>query len=526
MRAINKIVKVLFSVLVLVSLACSSTVTGVVKGPDGSPFMGAFVQAQDRTTKITTNVLSAKDGRYRLELSAGTYDLRIKIRGYRAEPRPQVSLKASQDESIDWTLQTAPIRWSDLSLYEGKQLLPEGKGKDILDRRCFQCHSFETRMAGVQRDEDGWKQAIHYMRTAMHYRLAGLSDENADTLVSYLNSVWGVDSKVPRAVGDLPAFKALVRPTGPDALNIIYVTYELPGPNRMPFSAAPAKDGKVWIPYFGDANKIARLDPRTAEVEEFPVPFQGTAGIHSAVGANDGTAWLAEQGSNRVGKWDPKTRQITEYQDAYLPGKEGLQQGGRKHTTRVDPAGMVWTTGGPLTRLNPETGKFARFEEVPSAYGIVIDQKGDPWFAEYTATGKIGKVDHETGKVTKYDPPTPKSYPRRIDVDSDGAIWFAEWNAGKIARFDPNTQAFKEYPLPGPSPTPYAFIIDRKHRLWYSSEEEDIVGCLDPATGKVVEYPFPYSENTMREFFLDGQGRVWFGSPSNNKVGYFYLAGE
>ena len=55
--------------------------------------------------------------------------------------------------------------------------------------------------------------------------------------------------------------------------------------------------------------------------------------------------------------------QITEYQDAYLPGKEGIEDGGSKHTVRIDPTGKVWTSGVPLTRFDPETGKFARFVE-------------------------------------------------------------------------------------------------------------------------------------------------------------------
>ena len=72
-------------------------------------------------------------------------------------------------------------------------------------------------------------------------------------------------------------------------------------------------------------------------------------------------------------------------------------------------------------------------------------------------TGKIGKVDPDTGKVTKYTVPTPDAWPRRIQVADDGTIWFAEFGespstltqTGKIAHFDPKTETFKEYTLPG-----------------------------------------------------------------------------
>ena len=68
--------------------------------------------------------------------------------------------------------------------------------------------------------------------------------------------------------------------------------------------------------------------------------------------------------------------------------------------------------------------------------------------------------------------------------------------------------------------------LDRNHDVWYSSEYLDEVGRLNTTTGKVTEYPFPHSEITSREYFLDAQGRMWYATPSNNKVGYFYLAGQ
>jgi len=48
-----------------ISTADAATITGTVKGPDGQPFRGAFVQARNAKTKITVNVLSDNQGRYR-----------------------------------------------------------------------------------------------------------------------------------------------------------------------------------------------------------------------------------------------------------------------------------------------------------------------------------------------------------------------------------------------------------------------------------------------------------------------------
>jgi virginiamycin B lyase len=513
------------------SVTFGATVSGTVKGPEGAPFKGAFVQAQNTANRMLFSVLSDKDGHYRIEgLPAGDYQLQIRAPGFRTDPRKGVTLTADQNASYDFALQKGMVRWNDLSQYQGERLFPAAAGKDILTGRCFACHAFQTRMASVVRDQDGWRDRVNYMHESMHFFLDGLgaplNEQNAASVAAYINSLFGEESVLPKSPAELPAYKDTVRRFGDEAMKIAYVEYDLPGPNRMPWSAAPDKNGNFWLPYYGKANKIGRLDPRTAEVQEYTVPNITTAAIHSAVPAPDGSVWLSEQGSNKLGRWDPATQKITEYQDAYVAGKEGVVSGGSKHTVRVDAQGRVWATGGPLTMFDPKTQKFTRFEEVPTAYGIALDADGNCWFAEFTQNGKIGRVDAKTLKITKWAPPTPDARPRRIQVDSDGTILFAEFLAGKLGHFDPKAEVIKEFPLPGPVATPYALGIDKNHNVWYSSEQLDVVGRLDPSSGHVTEFPFPQSENTMREFFLDSQGRMWFGTPANNKVGYFYLAGN
>jgi virginiamycin B lyase len=519
------------------SLALGATVTGMVKAPDGAPFRGAFVQAQNSTTKIMISVLSDKQGRYRIEnLPAGQYQLQVRAVGYRADPRASVNLSADQNVSYEFPLLKDMVRWNDLSQYQGVKLFPDAqgntvlKGKEILAGRCFACHGFETRMASVKRDKNGWTDRVNYMRGAMHFFLDSaqpFTDQNAEDVTTYIDLLFGENSVLPPSPADMPGYKNLVRSFGDDAMKIVYVEYQVPAPNRMPWSAVPDKDGNFWMPYYGAANRIGRLDPKTGAVQEYRVPNQGTAAIHSAVPAADGSVWLTEQGANKLGRWDPLTKTITEYQDSYLPGKEGVTRGGQKHTLRVDRQGRVWATGTPLTMFDPKMGKFTQILEVPTAYGLALDKDDNLWFAEYTKDGKIGKVDAKTLHVTKWAIPTVDARPRRIVIDTDGTVWFAEFRTGGIGRFDPKTETFKEYPLPGPAleVTPYALGIDKDHTIWYSSEHLDVIGNLDPKTGHVTEYPFPQSENTMREFFADAQGRMWFGSPANNKVGYFYIAG-
>ena len=515
--------------LLMIPPCRGASVTGVVNGPDGAPFMGAFIEAQNAKSKITVIVLSDKQGRYRIpDLPAGDYRVQIRSVGFRADPRAGVTLRADQNASFDFALQKVAVRWNEISFYQAMQLWPPDKGKDLLAGHCSICHEFQSRMASVTRDEDGWRDRIAFMREAMHFSIflgPHFSDQDASDVAAYLTRLFGPDSILPKSPADMPGYQKTLRPFSSEAMNIVYVEYEMPGPSRMPFSAAPDQNGDLWIPDFGVANKITRLDPKTGEMQDFPVPNIGTAGIHSAVPAADGSVWIAEQGSNKLGKWDPATQKITEYQDPYVPGKEGIEDGGSKHTVRIDRSGKVWVSGVPLVRFDPETTKFTHFIEGEYAYDAKTDKNGDGWFTS-PLVNKIGKVDARTLKVTQWTPPTVNSYPRRMEITPDGAVWFGEFIGGNMARFDPQTHTFKEYRLPGPDPSPYALGVDADGDIWYDSHYMDEIGRFDPRTGKVIEYPFPHFEIAMREFFRDAQGRMWYGTPPNNKVGYFYLSGK
>src|SRR5579862_5211419 len=100
----------------------AATVSGTVKDPDGAPFQGAFVQAQNTKTRMTFMALSDQQGHYRVEkLPAGEYQLQIKATGFRGDPRNGVTLQADQNASFDFAMQKAPVRWNEISIYQAKK---------------------------------------------------------------------------------------------------------------------------------------------------------------------------------------------------------------------------------------------------------------------------------------------------------------------------------------------------------------------------------------------------------------------
>ncbi len=90
-----------------------------------------------------------------------------------------------------------------------------------------------------------------------------------------------------------------------------------------------------------------RLNPKTAELTRFPLPFAKTAGIHSAVPMQDGNVWFTEAALGKIGSLNPVTKEIVEYQNTPLANVE------TGHGTRFgwDEKGRVWSSGGPAISM-------------------------------------------------------------------------------------------------------------------------------------------------------------------------------
>ena len=63
MRSVDKVLLALSLMTLLASPGLGATITGAVTGPDGKPFMGAFVVAENAQNRMTVSVLSDAQGR-------------------------------------------------------------------------------------------------------------------------------------------------------------------------------------------------------------------------------------------------------------------------------------------------------------------------------------------------------------------------------------------------------------------------------------------------------------------------------
>lgn len=119
----------------------------------------------------------------------------------------------------------------------------------------------------------------------------------------------------------------------------------------------------------------------------------------------DGGIWYAKLYANKIGRVDPKTMAVTEY-DTPLKGPR---------RPRFDKDGILWIPSfdeGALMRFDPETGKF------------------ESWKVPGVAEG-----EYETPYALNVWRPT-------------GEVWMAANNSDRILRFTPATQTFVSYPSP------------------------------------------------------------------------------
>ena len=147
--------------------------------------------------------------------------------------------------------------------------------------------------------------ASNYMRSVMDLS-PRFNDQTEDDVVTYLTSTFGPDSTKPKSPADLPGYKDTVRTFSDDAMNIVYVEYDVATSPGLPWSANPDKEGNLWMPYYGDGNKVGRLNPKTGEVTFFSLPPEHSAGIHSVIPVADGTVWFTEFFNNKIAHLDPK----------------------------------------------------------------------------------------------------------------------------------------------------------------------------------------------------------------------------
>jgi len=321
--------------------------------------------------------------------------------------------------------------------------LPEGAGKQVVEGVCTQCHQTNMITQSSGYTREGWQALISTM-----IDLSRIPDQQA-AITSYLAEHFPPNVKRAAKL--------------------------VPGPLEVTF--------KEWV--------MPTLGQRSRD------PIQ----------AADGAIWWAGQFGNLIGRLDPTTGEMKEWQ---------LPPNSFPHTVELDAKGTPWFTGnknGSVGKLDPATGKITVYKmpdpNAKDPHTLIFDHKGIAFFTLQNSN-MVGRLNPETGLIKLITSPVPNSKPYGIKVAADGSIWWACNGAPCIFRMDPDTMALKEFKLPLAGTTVRRLDIAEDGIVWYVNSGKGRIGRLDPRSGNITEWDSPSGPKSHPYAIVVMNGAVWY----------------
>jgi virginiamycin B lyase len=378
------------------------------------------------------------------------------------------------------------------------QKLPDGPGKETAGAVCAGCHEFFGRI-GKGYTPAGWKTVVRMMIN----QGAPIPEDKIAELTDYLAK----------------SFPEAAKPAGavlPGPVKISFEQWPAATPGSRPHDPLAAHDGYLW--YTGQlANVLGRVDPKTGAVKEFQLKAPH-GGPHGIAEDKEGNIWYTGNTSALIGKLNPNTGEVTEYP---LPDPKATDP----HTLTFDQSGMLWFTvqnGNFVGRLDPKSGEIKLLSSpTPKSrpYGIQIDSKGTPFVAGF-GTNKIASIDPKTLAFKEYELPNAGARPRRLAITSDDIIWYTDFSRGYLGRLDPATGKVSEWQSPsGPKSEPYG-ISAIGDVIWYSESgtTPNTVIRFDPKTEKFQSWVIPGGGNIVRNTSVSPAGDFVLANSLTNEV--------
>ena len=518
----------------------TSALTGLVSSSDEPAMEGVLVSATRDGSTITTTVVTGADGRFSFpadRLTSGKYNLAVRAVGFQLDVPKTVDISGEKTATADLKLGKAADLAAQLSNVEWIDSVPGTDAQKAQLLNCVGCHRVE-RIMRSKYDTDGFLTQIlprmqGYVQQSLpiHPQLRPaerLMEEQGEDRVEIYRAVAQYLSSINLSATDTWKYelKPMPRPTG-RATHVIYTEYDLPREEISPHDTIVAKDGTVWFSSFGEQN-LGRLDPTTGKVTEFPYDMHRPDGPTGSLGLRSdaaGNLWLGNMYQATIVKFDPRAEKF-QYWTLPPEGNIPAAQVNMVSPQHSDVDGKVWTQNNGFAgvhRLDIATGKIETWEPFKGApkgqphniYDVVPDSHNNAFFTDFRQ-GQIGRIDAKTGEIALFQTPTPRSAPRRGNMDAQDRLWFGEYRGDRIGMFDTASHEFKEWKLNTRWSAPYDAVLDKNQNAWTGSMVTDQVTRLNTRTGEMVDYLLPRSTNIRRVFVDNSTTPVSFWVGSND----------
>ena len=506
---------------------------GLVRSDKGEQIEGIMVQLISQKSAVRTTVYTNTEGRFEFpKLEAGSYTLRIP-RPLEFQPYVRDAVKIDGTSPLGEIILTrvtespllppTPEIAAQLTGAEWMMNLPgTGQQKSMFGDSCgYGCHSYQQIFRN-RYDERSWRVILDKMMHSSGSLIANpaappkpgeasrSAGENFDVIVKWLAQVRGPDSK------DAP-FKVFPRPFG-GATRAIITEYELPRLELAPHDITGDAQGNIWYtshrtPWLG------RLDPRTGAIKEYEIPSMAGAnpGTHGIVIDSKGIVWVAENWSHRITRLDPKTGKVTAVKITDHGTPLNSPPFGFANFN-ISPDGYMWSAHhSGIFKMDPKTGEESMqfplklAKEPASAYGNELSADGR-YFAGGASAGFIIVADLQTGEVWERETHSHNASPAKGGIDPEGNAWFGG-RGGPLIEFNIKTHQLKEYFPPTPYVTFYEVLPDKNGEVWGGELHGGRFVRFNPRTLRWTEYvlPEPFSHN--RRTWIDNSTNpvtVWY----------------
>lgn len=467
--------------------------TGSLSGSvDASvPFQAAQIYAMNIDKNILYMVYTQNGNFEAVNMIPGNYEVSVRKFGM-AAPTQSVEIQPGSKRVLSFSLQegTPSPEQEDLFGTAGTEFVsfdelfpPDEAGYEYVQGTCLSCHNAtffgQQTMPGVY-----WDGVVDRMIARGHIRSGTFDDQQKSEIAGYLTTNFGLDG-TPRAVpADFPLDE--------DALGLAqYIEYYLPldpvldanNTNRRAQEVDIDQVGNVWFTERITPNRIGKLDPRTGEVTDYPLP-DPEGDPHGLNIDRFGKVWWAETDGFHLGSLDPDSGEMTRYNmnagDAKIVG--------RGHTPYFDSRDNAW---------------FSTRDFILD--GVESDYDG------------IGKWNRDSGQITLYMEPTADSRPYGLLVDANDMVWTGLSRGCGVASFDPSTEEWKEYFSPSQVPDEAPCNVRRLgvdssgSTVWYGIYSMGKLGKIEVATGEMTEYDIPMFSSQPYDTWPDpnDDNKVW-----------------
>jgi streptogramin lyase len=522
-----------------------AALAGSVSSAEEGAMEGVLVSAKKAGSTITVTVVSDAEGHYSFpakKLSPGKYALKVRAVGYELEAPASIQVGKSATVA-DLKLRRTEDLAAQLSNGEWMTSMPGDDRQKGQLLNCVGCHSLE-RIARSRYDADTFTKTVlprmqGYVNQSIpqHPQLRKaerLMEERGDQRVQVYRSTAEYLSTVNLAESPKWGYelKTYPRPKG-RATRVIYTEYDLPRETIEPHDVIVDKQGIAWYSSFGEQN-LGRLDPKTGQVKEFEIEKhkpEFPTGLLGLREDRDGNLWLGNMYQATIVKFDRKTHKFTYWT---LPPERNIDAA---QVNMVSPQsahvdGKVWTQNNGFAgvhRLDVATGKIETWEPFKDApkgephniYDVVPDSKNNAWFTDFRRK-HIGRIDAKTAEIKLFEialtsaAPVAVLAPRRGQMDAQDRLWFAQYRGDRIGMLDTKTGEFKDWAVGPRWSAPYDVAFDKNAEAWTGSMIDDHVTRLDTKKGTTVQYLLPRRTNIRRVHVDNSTTPVTFWVGSNH----------